>query len=587
MILSALCELYDNLLKNPDAQISLMNYSRIPCSFAIVINKNGEYQNVIQLTEGKEKMNLIVPEQKVRSRNIYPYFLCDNSKYLLGYGWKDSIFVSFPDYVNATVKKHREIIGDSNDVGLKAVLLYLEKIQNGDFPDIPKDDTVYKSGNIVFRLSDELGYIHDRTEAKIVWEKSLNKSVSKDTEIGQCLITGDMNQPIENVHNKIKVKNAKMGGCPIVSFNINSAESYRKEQSLNAPVSKTAMFKYTTALNYLIADKRSNYRIGNTTIVFWTDNSDIPNANSLLWASLGLKNSDNQDTRDYDAEKELHDILKKVRTGQKINDPYFKSKTYIVGIEPNAGRMCVRFWYVNTLETFIRKTGEHAENMALVNTEKYGSGFTSIPAILESITRTGTKNPLDSVPATYEMSLFSAILYGGQYPISVYTNVLMRIRAEAGQKAENKLDEYKQRRAFCVRTGFLKAVLIRNFHAEELTVSLNEKSTDTAYNLGRLFAVMEALQAKANGTSTIRSRYFASASVNPKLVFPSLLNLAQHHVAKAEMGGYFDKMMEKILSNVSDFPANLSLEEQGKFVLGYYHQREFIYTKKEDRITEA
>lgn len=149
----------------------------------------------------------------------------------------------------------------------------------------------------------------------------------------------------------------------------------------------------------------------------------------------------------------------------------------------------------------------------------------------------------------------------------------MRIRAEAGDD-------------FCidpVRTGYLKAVLMRNYHNEELTVTLNQKSTDTAYSLGRLFAVMESLQEKANGTSTIRSRYFAAASMSPKKVFPSLLNLSQHHIAKYKMSGYLDKMMESILSVISEFPAHLSLEEQGKFVLGYYHQREYLYMKKEDK----
>lgn len=158
--------------------------------------------------------------------------------------------------------------------------------------------------------------------------------------------------------------------------------------------------------------------------------------------------------------------------------------------------------------------------------------------------------------------------------MSVYTAVLVRIRAEAGK--EYSID--------AVRAGYLKAVLRRNYYHEELSMSLDLSSTNPAYLLGNLFAVLELLQKSANGSSNIRSRYFASASVNPKLVFPSLLNLAQHHIVKDDQySGWYDRQIQNLLGRITEFPAYLSLEDQGMFVLGYYHQREYNYLKKEDK----
>lgn len=575
MILSALCELYEMLAENPESGVALPNYSSIPCSYAVVISKDGDFKGVITLVEDKKRKNLIVPEQKGRSgKNPPPYFLCDNAKYLLGFEYdkKTKTLISTSDRLNAAYDYYREVIGDSKDESLLAVLAFLKNRAERKPIDVEPENPIYQSGNIVFRLEDG-GYVQDTPEVKAVWEKYCGSSDS-DKVIGQCLITGEMNQPIARTHTMLKgVADANTTGCSLVGFNFDSVSSYGKSQSYNAPVSEKAMFEYTTALNYLLSDSKSKIRLGDSTVVFWAKSSG---KEQEIMSFLLSGYSDDKEKRDILTEQEIMDILKNVRDGKpvsEISNP--DTKTYILGLAPNVARASVRFWYESSFSDFILKMAKHQDNLRVVKSEKLRK-YVSITDILKSVTPK-TKIWWENVPASYENALFRAVVSGAQYPQSVYNAVLMRIRAEAGD--DFGIDS--------VRAGFLKAVLIRNFHAEELTVSLNEKSTDTAYNLGRLFAVMEALQAKANGTSTIRSRYFASASVNPKLVFPSLLNLAQHHADKADMGVHYDRMIEKIISNVSEFPANLSLEEQGKFVLGYYHQREFIYTKKEDRKTEA
>lgn len=571
MILKALCDLYDMLASNPKSGVALPNYSSIPCSHAVVISKSGEFRGVITLIEDKKRKNLIVPEQKGRSgSNPPPYFLCDNSKYILGFEYdkKSKTLIPTTERLVATYTYYSEISKGSNDEGLLAVTAFLKDRVDGKLLDISENDDVYKGGNIVFRLEDG-GYVQDRPEVRAVWEKYCSENTSPEI-VGQCLITGETNQPIARTHTMLKgVVGAKASGCSLVGFNLDSVSSYGKSQSYNAPVSEKAMFKYTTALNYLLNDSDSRTRLGDSTVVFWAMSSGKEQNIMSLFLGDGFEQ---KDSRNALVEQELMDILKNVRDGKPvvgISSP--NTKTYILGLAPNAARASVRFWYESSFSDFVKRMAENQENLRVVKSDKVKK-FISITQILRSITPK-TKVWYENVPASYENALFRAVVSGAPYPQSVYTAVLMRIRAEGGDD-------------FCVdyvRAGLIKAVLIRNFHVEDLTVSLNENSNDTAYNLGRLFAVMEALQAKANGTSNIRSRYFASASVNPKLVFPSLLNLAQHHVAKSEAGMYYDKMIEMIISRISEFPANLSLEDQGKFVLGYYHQREFIYTKKEDR----
>ena len=116
-------------------------------------------------------------------------------------------------------------------------------------------------------------------------------------------------------------------------------------------------------------------------------------------------------------------------------------------------------------------------------------------------------------------------------------------------------------------------------------MSLNESYTHPAYVLGRLFAVLEKAQREAIGqniNATIKDRYFTSACAAPATVFPTLLRLAHHWTAKAEYGGVSDRRIQELLEmlEAKPFPSRLSLDEQGVFVLGYYHQRAAFYPKK-------
>ncbi|MCZ0860099.1 type I-C CRISPR-associated protein Cas8c/Csd1 [Methanocorpusculum sp. MG] len=571
MILQALCDYYQMLANDPEAKIARPGYSQVPCSYAILLNTAGDLLSLITLAEGKHKEVLTVPEQKGRSGKK-AYFLCDNAKYLLGgeFNKKEKTLAPAPDYLSASYAYHGKRIGSTPDPGLQAVLSFLKKRMNGESVDIPADHPVYLGGNIVFRLENDSGYIHEREAATdLCAEQELTDA---ETPRSQCLITGEENVPIARIHKLLSgVTNANTTGCAVVSFNMDSVESYGKKQSYNAPVSESAMFQYTTALNYLLAGKTNKLRLGETTVVFWANKKGIVQ-NSMAFF-LNNAPDTTESGEDTEMEAKIARLLIRVREGKSISDIADPTtQTYILGLSPNAARASIRFWYEDTFGNFITKMADHQNNMWVGSPHKPQS-IISISQILRKLAPE-SKTWWENVPASYENALFKAIVTGGRYPMSVYTAVLVRIRAEAGK--EYSID--------AVRAGYLKAVLRRNYYHEELSMSLDLSSTNPAYLLGNLFAVLELLQKSANGSSNIRSRYFASASVNPKLVFPSLLNLAQHHIVKDDQsGGWYDRQIQNLLGRITEFPAYLSLEDQGMFVLGYYHQREYNYLKKEDK----
>lgn len=604
MILQALCELYDVLAADKNVEIPLSNYSAVECSYRITLSHDGSVVRYVELgTEKKKTEQHTVPEHEKRCA-VKPYFLCDTPKNLLGYEvttdkkTKEKEFIPKQDSIQASLRYHRELIGDSSDEGLRAFLLFLEQQVSRPSDAFPED--VYKGKNIIFQLDGDQNDIHDRPAAKIIWE-IFRHQPSPDELCGQCLVTGEPNVPIAKTHNSVSIIGGKPAGCSLVSFKPHSFTSYGKEQSYNAPVSKNAEFKYITALKYLLSSPKMHALIGETTVVFWSTKTGIEqDIMSVFFPSNEMNKRDPQMT------EKIENIMKAIRAGKSFRDVADPSvETYVLGLSPNAARLSVRFWYPSTFEKFMRNMTSHQNALGL----KKSNGEVKSVSISQIMRRTVpsavTKDWWEKCPNSFEQDLFNAILTGAPYPISLYMTMLMRMRSEAGivpkksasaekvkkvkKKGENAESSDTDGIDF-VRVGYIKAVLCRNFKRDDVIMSLNLKSTNKAYTIGRLFAVLEKLQYEANNDSTIRSRYFASASTNPKLVFPSLLNLAQHHIAKvdSEKDGfaskYYDADISKLLWNLdNEFPATFNLEEQGLFILGYYHQREYYYMKKEEK----
>ena len=363
----------------------------------------------------------------------------------------------------------------------------------------------------------------------------------------------------------------------MVSFNEHSFESYGKAQSFNAPVGKYAMFAYTTALNYLLSQRKYIFMLGDTTILFWAEDGEEI-YQDLFMGSME-PTEDNQEV--------LRGIFSNLQEGRGIDvdgvqvNP--EQKFYILGLAPNAARLSVRFFYQNHFGTILSNIKKHYEQMEIVRPNWDKIEFPGVWRVLfETVNqKSKEKKPQPNMAA----SVFEAVLSGKKYPESLYSNVMIRIRAEQGRITRG-------------RAAIIKACLIRN-HGKQWTeegsfVGLNEQCKDVAYVLGREFAVLEAIQEDANPgiNATIKDRYFNSACAAPASVFPILLKLKNSHIRKLETGRriFYEKMLTGLQGMIevendqpAAFPRRLSLEEQGMFILGYYHQVQKRFEKKEEK----
>jgi CRISPR-associated protein Csd1 len=501
------------------------------------------------------------------------------------------------EYFEEFRKLHHDILGSMDYVGVKRLLLFLDAWNPEEFLQNPKiaqyKDEILAGGNIVFDDNDS--FLHENSGVKALWEKYHSSQASgDDTVFSQCLVTGET-EPIARTHQKIKgVFGAQQAGASIVGFNDDAFVSYNKKQSYNAPVSEISMFKYTTALNYLLTQKANRLRIADTTTVFWaeTDDKTCENLAPFFINPPSRKKDSDGDANEPERVRDtatlqlIEDVLTRVRNGQTVRkedlgtDP--DVNFYILGLSPNNARIAIRYWYKDTFGNFVDTVAQHHLDMDIVpeySGESFGPEFISVYWLLrETVPKSSDKNDVSPILGGLIMR---AILNETPYPIQMYSAILNRVKVE---KTMNT-----------VRAGFIKAYLLRqsragltNIPEELITVKLNEESVNVPYRLGRLFAVLEKVQNDTNKDigATINSKYFSSASSTPAVVFPVLLKLAQHHISKSDWGFKTNQSIEEILSEVNEFPEYMNLDEQGMFMLGYYHQRKANYQKKSESSVE-
>ncbi|NLP18404.1 MAG: type I-C CRISPR-associated protein Cas8c/Csd1 [Firmicutes bacterium] len=584
MIINTLYQYYEKLRAEYEDLVPKPGYSQERISLALILSPNGELLKTIDLrtAEGKRLLPkiIVVPERQKRSRNISANFLWDNATYVLGLDTKGN-----PEHTQqcfkAFVKLHTTLLEGNQDMGAKAVLAFLQNWDPTEAAQHPLVEPFYEDFeagvNLTFRLDEDRGYIHQRPTLQKVWEHHHKSKVSD--YIGQCLVTGKT-APVARLHPLIKgVVGTKGSGAAMVSFNLDAFTSYGKSQNYNAPIKEEVAFGYTTALNYLLKSPKHRLQIGNTTTIFWAERPDGQEESllaELLDPSIGGNSRASEYRRDPATRQQVHDLLKRVRRGQPIQPAMSEVKEdvrfYILGLSPNASRLSVRFWHTDTFGQLVGKIGQHYRDSYLIPMWPKDPPFIAPWQILRE---TAPQKSSSDIPPLLGGALMRSILQGFNYPLSLYSILLSRIRADGEVNY--------------VRVAALKACLLRQARFRDdkkrevmITVSLNEDSTNTPYRLGRLFALLEKAQQDANPGigATIRDRYFGAASANPGRVFPILLRLAQHHIAKSDYKIALDKSIQEVVSRVTGFPANLNLEEQGLFVLGYYHQRKALYQKK-------
>ena len=621
MILTALVHLYEELCKQGKIQAEGWGIAKV--SHRILLDKEGHLCGIIsarkKVQKGKKESEVantkIVPLHLIRpGKTIRANFLCDNVKYFFGLvpkernGKSDS---GNEDKDNEEYKRkqqraikcfeaaknlHHDILDNCNVIEAKAILHYFdtwnpyEAIGNLDnLADILLGD------NFIFNVDGK--DVLDLEDIRNVWETYYLKKKNKEPVLmGQCLVTGKKNQRIARLHPKIK--GLTKGEANLVSFNQSAFCSYggddKKGKGKNAPVSERAAFAYGSALNALLADRSHSQIIGDTTIVYWSEHG-ISACQDFMMSFLGNHAGIDDHTLDT--------IVTHMRNGLPVDlegveispdEPF-----YILGLAPNAGRISVRLFWRNTFRELAKNLALHQERMKLAG-PSWKKQNIPLCKILEAMEKPKGKEQAakpngkgQAVSPLLSGSLFRAVLQNTKYPASAFQNILLRIFAEqdkaadGGRSAVEKISHTK--------AAFIKAYLLKNGqeHWEgNLQMALNENCNDVSYVLGRMFSLLENIQQSANPTinTTIKERYFNSACATPAFVFPILLKLANTYLSKLDerKAVYFKKRMGALMDKIImpeegiPFPARLTLEEQGAFILGYYQETQARYKGKEE-----
>ncbi len=581
MILQALVQYYEALAKRGD--VPRPGWAVAKVSWELVLNKNGEPISLLPLTTQEQRgkktvtlpQNMTVPEPTKRAVNIASNYLCDSAKYLLGFDSNDS-----PERINRCFEAAKELhlchLKEIDSPAAKAIYSFFDTWhpENAEGHQAFRDiyDEAAKGANIVFSFNGV--YAHEDEKIRNEWIESYDTDKQSGKTTMQCLVTGKT-LPIARLHNSVKgVRGAQSSGASLVSFNADSFCSFGKEQSYNSPVSEYAAFAYVTALNSLLADPAHVQVVGDMTVIFWAENAQPVYADIFKFSING--NSGKVSDRD------LSDLLKALSSGHAVDFEGFRvipeNRFYILGLSPNAARLSVRFFLRNTFGNLMRNLQAHFDRLKIIRPNFSRQEALSVYSLLDATVNKKARNPLPS--PLLAGSVLRAILENGRYPESLFTGVMLRARAE--------MDVPPVRSA--VRAAIIKAYLMKNYkdkYKEATTVELNESCAYPPYVLGRLFSVFEALQESANPgiNTTIKSKYFNSASATPATILPLLTKLSQSHLRKLDGGSkvYYEKQITSLMNMlVTPYPVRLNLQEQGVFQLGYYHQTQKRYTKKEN-----
>jgi len=476
-----------------------------------------------------------------------PNFMVDKADYVFGMSGNTEKKIhhnSFKSLID-------EVCGNSIDDGITAVRSFLDDWKPQDSLELRdwKEISGQHGKWIAFRLQGDAGFVHERPVVQKLWTEYL---AGKKYAEGVSFLDG-RTQPLQSQYAQFKFGS----GASLVSFNEVAYESYKKKKGANAPISLDAEFKSSTALKYLLRSRTQRIRIGDATTVFWAQRA------SPMETFFGQVLSPTQD--DKVAGQRVQKFLEAVRAGSMPHDidQDRDINFYILGLALNKARLALRFWHVCSVETLLARFRDHFTNLEIERSEK-DIKFPGVWHLLKETARE-TKD----ISPVLGGALTRSILTGERYPQNLFHGVIGRIRAD--------------QRINYLRASILKAVLQRNY-TKEVPMSLDTERRETAYLLGRLFAVLEKAQLDALGkvNATIKDRFFSAASATPASVFPRLLRLSQHHIEKAEYGYVSDRRIAEIMEHVDNFPNHMNLQDQGLFAIAYYQQKNALYRKKDN-----
>ncbi len=581
MILSDLYEYYESKPKaNPCARDTGFDemcprfWTVKNVGWEIAITPEGEYASCTPLVGPKPKGGLpkLLPDIS-RTSGVCALVFADKAQYILGGDAKRDT-----EARRDFVAKQHAVLDGIEDEAARAFLAFIDKnpLDNG-IPEDVRKRLGEDASLIAFRLDSDPQWreIQNRPAIAAAWEHYAAFSGDHGAE-GMCLVTG-VRQPVARLFPQVTgVPEANTSGASLVSFNQAAFCSYGHDE---ASISEDAAYKCGEALRYLLKSDSHRTLVGRDSVVFWTE-EDRESDLGFVGLDLGMDDMFAKFKEDPDTLNAIKRQLELIRSGRPLPDVDLDERYHILGIAPYQARLAVRFYEEGTLGELQESLASFLRDTAMVNVRPC-----SMKGYLEQVAPLGDRK---NIPAPLITSCMRALIEGLPFPDALFGQLLARMRADHG--ARNPWDMGRRAammRAYLVRRERLTSASGQDYE-RSLPMALNKDNTHIGYLLGRLFAVLEKLQVEAiaggkasNINATIRDRYMGSAATSPALVFPQLLKLAQHHIGKSSYGIRRDREICEIVGLMPDegsFPATLSSSQQGEFYIGYYQQKQELYT---------
>lgn len=596
MILQELHRYYQRLLADPDVDVPAEHWGSEKAAWEFRLAEDGRLMGVTALTvgEGKDLRRFVVmqvPEHESRTVGIKPFFLCDNAAYFLGLDERRG------DEKRAqSAELHRAVLEGCDDAGARAVLGFFSRDDGLAVLTEEQRIELAAGGFVVLRLHGDRGRLHDRPAVREAWRAYRTRS-DDGAVLGQCAVTGERSSMARLFPQVTGVPGAQSAGASLVSFNLDSFESYGKRQSYNASLSEEVAFNAGSALRYLYGDLSHRVRYGQTTVLFWADRPAPAEEGFMLTLMDGeVLPKDDRAESTADVER-IRGALECLKAGRQPEGYDLETRFFILGIAPNAARLAVRFFEVSTFGDIARHYGEYLRDIDMV-----GVRPRSLRGMLRQVAPLGE---YDAIPSTLVNSCMHALLTGERFPRALSQLLLTRMRADHASKNPWDMGE---------RAALMKACLVRDerltargredcSHEEgSLKVALDMTNENKGYVLGRMFAIMERAQREAIGAetgATIRDRYIGAASSTPARAYGPLMRNFENHLsklrktpAKAGFGVNLEKNFNDavaLLSGSGDeiVPATLGANDQINFFVGYHQQQQELWKSRKDRETEG
>lgn len=578
MILKALYDYYNRC----GDKIAPLNMAYVPFYYAIVIDNGGNFIRLETLGNGDDGLPLLTFRPEERTSAPIAHMLGDNGSYVLGLkNVKVDTNFNYEKEIKANQKNHKcfrqnvDLLFQElpNNVNVLAIHSFYQRYGIATIKEMEqdanwKDFCKHLDKNITFRIQGDEKLA--ASDTNVIKQKE--KNIINENKEAICLITGYKRKPVSTTYSTF------VGGksnAKLVAFQINSGyDSYGKKMGMNAPISEEAEFKYTTALLKLLSKGSHNkFKLGDRTFVFWASSNDEASQKMEdgLFELLGFSD---ESVDDPNAKiEEVRKVFQAISSGElKTN---LDDRFYILGLAPNAARIAVVYWSETSLKEFAAKIEQHFSDMEIVDNRKERKPYMGLRNMLSTVTQGGK---LSDVTPNLPESVAKSIFEGIPYPYTLFCSCIRRIRAERGDIR-------------ITRAAIMKAYLNRldEKNLKKITIMLDKQDHNPGYLCGRLFAVLENLQFAANGQESIRASYMNAASSTPSAVFPTILKLSNSHYSKLAkdkkgLAIFFDNQKKEIMAMIQDFPDTLGLSDQGRFFLGYYHQKNYKENKETEQL---